>query len=93
MGKATPPYMEAVGPGALLGILTTKDSLPPAQAPLPPLTEDEVTEAPLPPVAKIAPASGPAAGTKSPPGNSQPKVTVCFFLSSLAVFVASLLLL
>lgn len=85
--------MEPVSPGDLLTIITT-DSLPPAQAPLPPLTESEVTEAPLPPVvAKIAPASSPGAGTKSPPGNAQPKVTVCFFFSSLAVFVASLLLL
>ncbi|MCI81129.1 glycerophosphoryl diester phosphodiesterase family protein, partial [Trifolium medium] len=66
---------------------------PPAQAPLPPLTKAEVVESPLPSVVKLAPASSPAAGTKSPPGNAQPKVSVCLFLSSLAVFVASILLL
>ncbi|MCI75844.1 glycerophosphoryl diester phosphodiesterase family protein, partial [Trifolium medium] len=66
---------------------------PPAQAPLPPLTKAEVVESPLPPVVKLPPASSPAAGTKSPPGNAQPKVSVCLFLSSLTVFVASILLL
>ena len=92
LGSNTPPYMQPVDAGGLFGVIS-KMSLPPAIAPLPPLTKDEVVEAPLPPVAKIAPATSPAAGTKSPPGNAQPKVSACFFLSSLAVFVASILLL
>ncbi|XP_004491451.1 glycerophosphodiester phosphodiesterase GDPDL4-like [Cicer arietinum] len=93
LGKNTPPYMEAVETGGLYSIISPQ-SLPPALAPIPPLTKSEVVEPPLPSVvAESAPASSPAAGTKSPPGNAQPKVTVCFFLSSMAVFVASLLLL
>ncbi|KAJ1392516.1 PLC-like phosphodiesterase, TIM beta/alpha-barrel domain superfamily [Sesbania bispinosa] len=92
LGNKTPPYMEAVKPGDLFSVIP-KEVAPPAEAPLPPLTESEVTEPPLPPVAKIAPASGPTSETRSPQGNAQPKVTVCFFFSSLAVFVVSFLLL
>ncbi|CAK8538880.1 unnamed protein product [Lathyrus sativus] len=92
LGDKTPPYMQPVKAGDLYKTLDNR-TLPPAQAPLPPLTKSEVVEAPLPAVAKIAPAASPAAGTKSPPKNAQPKVSVCFFLSSLAVFVASFLLL
>ena len=65
--------MEPVQPGSLFGLIT-KELLPPAEAPFPPLTESEVAEPPLPPVAKIAPASSPNAGTKSPQGNSQQKI-------------------
>ncbi|KAL5101235.1 hypothetical protein RYX36_005562 [Vicia faba] len=92
LGDKTPPYMQPVQAGSLYGSLNNQ-SLPPAQAPFPSLTKSEVVEAPLPAVVKIAPASSPAAGTKSPPKNAQPKVSVCFFLSSLAVFVTSILLL
>jgi hypothetical protein len=92
LGNNTPPYMQPVKPGSLFSVIS-KPLLPPAMAPLPPLTKDEVVEPPLPPVAEIAPAASPAAGTKSPPGNAQPKVSACFFLSSLAVFVASIFLL
>ncbi|XP_061375656.1 glycerophosphodiester phosphodiesterase GDPDL3-like [Gastrolobium bilobum] len=96
LGNKTPAYMESVKPGGLFPFIA-KNEIPPAVAPFPPLTESEVAESPLPPVAKIVPATGPAAGNGSaaspPQGNAQPKVTVCFFLSSLAVFVASLLLL
>ncbi|RDX63678.1 Glycerophosphodiester phosphodiesterase GDPDL3, partial [Mucuna pruriens] len=92
MGNNTPTYMDPVHPGDLFSLIT-KPYLPPAEAPLPPLTESEVKEPPLPAVVKIAPASSPNAGTKTlPPGNAQPKLTVCFFFSTLAVFMASLLL-
>ncbi|XP_027333115.1 glycerophosphodiester phosphodiesterase GDPDL3-like [Abrus precatorius] len=92
MGNNKPTYMEAVHPGDLYGLIT-ENYLPPAMAPLPPLTESEVAEPPLPPVTKITPASGPNAGnTSAPPGNAQPKVTVCLFLSTLAVFLVSLVL-
>ncbi|XP_028758491.1 glycerophosphodiester phosphodiesterase GDPDL4 [Neltuma alba] len=92
--KTSPPYMQAVKAGDLLQVVT-KDYLPPAEAPLPPLTESEVSEAPLPPVSNTtakAPASASGPGT-SPPGNAQPKVNICFFLSILAVLVSFLLLL
>jgi len=83
--------MDPVQPGGLFRLITP-EFLPPAEAPLPPLTESEVAEPPLPPVAKIAPASSPSSGTK-PAGNAQPKVAVCFYFTSLAVFIVSLLLL
>ncbi|KOM29774.1 hypothetical protein LR48_Vigan785s000200 [Vigna angularis] len=92
LGDKRPTYMDPVAPGGLFSLITP-DFLPPAQAPLPPLTESEVAEPPLPPVAKIAPASSPSSGSPAPKRNAQPKVAVCFFFSSLAVFIASLLVL
>ncbi|KAE9606379.1 putative glycerophosphodiester phosphodiesterase [Lupinus albus] len=95
LGNKTPPYMQAVQPGGLYELIS-KNNLPPAMAPLPPLSDSEVVEAPLPPVSKIAPASGPDSGTKpgtQPKGNTQPKVIACFFLSSLSLLVTSLFLL
>ncbi|BAT80644.1 hypothetical protein VIGAN_03023900 [Vigna angularis var. angularis] len=92
LGDKRPTYMDPATPGGFFSLITP-EYLPPAQAPLPPLTESEVAVPPLPPVAKIAPASSPSSGTAAPQGNAQPMVTVCFFFSSLAVFIASLLLL
>ncbi|KAI4307928.1 hypothetical protein L6164_031053 [Bauhinia variegata] len=94
--KTKPPYMDVVQPGALIE-LVTKEYLPPAEAPLPVLTEEEIAESPFPPVSKITPtpssiSPGTTPGAPSP-GNTQPKVTISILLSSLAVFVASLLLL
>ncbi|KAK4278375.1 hypothetical protein QN277_016230 [Acacia crassicarpa] len=90
--KTTPPYMQPVKPGDLLQ-LVTKDYLPPAEAPLPPLTESEVSEAPVPPISNSS-APAPSSGSStSPPGSSQEKVNVCFFLSTFAVLVSLLLLL
>lgn len=93
LGDRKPPYMKPV---QLPGLLSKIDnfSLPPALAPVPPLTEAEVTEPPLPPLSKIAPSS-PIAGTgpvAQPPRNAQTKVAVCFFMSTLSLLVASLLL-
>ncbi|TKY57363.1 Glycerophosphodiester phosphodiesterase GDPDL4 [Spatholobus suberectus] len=85
LGNNTPPYMESVQPGGLYSLIT-KDYLPPAAAPLPPLTESEVTEPPVPSVAKIAPASSPSAESSAPPGNAQPKVAVWFFVHSGCVY-------
>ncbi|XP_061360949.1 glycerophosphodiester phosphodiesterase GDPDL3-like [Gastrolobium bilobum] len=93
LGEDTPPYMKLPPIGGLLPIIP-KNQVPPAEAPAPPLTESEVIEPPLPPVSKTASSSSPVAGTvpeTQPPGNAQAKVTVCFFLSILAVLVASLL--
>ncbi|KAE9584112.1 putative glycerophosphodiester phosphodiesterase [Lupinus albus] len=73
--------------GGLFGLIS-KGYLPPAAAPLPPLSDSEVIEAPLPPVSKGVQASSPAPETNpgtQPKGNAQPKVIACFFLSSLAV--------
>ncbi|KAG5090927.1 hypothetical protein JHK82_049705 [Glycine max] len=93
LGENTPPYMKPVQVGGLFKQIA-KYSLPPAVAPAPALTEDEVTEPPLPSVSKIAPSS-PIAGTgpvAQPPRNAQTKVAVCFFMSTLSLLVASLLL-
>ncbi|KAK7333420.1 hypothetical protein VNO80_30191 [Phaseolus coccineus] len=93
LGDSTPPYMEPVEIGGLFQ-LVDKSSLPPAMAPAPSLTEADVTEPPLAPFSKIAPSSsiaGAAPGAQ-PPQNAQAKVAVCFFMSSLTVLVASLLL-
>ena len=92
LGAKRPTYMDPVQPGGLFSLITP-EFLPPAQAPLAPLTEAEVAEPPLPPVAKLAPAASPSSGTTAPTRNAQPRVAVCFFFSSLAVFIASLLLL
>ncbi|XP_027940786.1 glycerophosphodiester phosphodiesterase GDPDL1-like [Vigna unguiculata] len=92
LGDKRPTYMDPVQPGGLFSLITP-EFLPPAQAPLAPLTEAEVAEPPLPPVAKLAPAASPSSGTTAPTRNAQPRVAVCFFFSSLAVFIASLLLL
>ncbi|KAK7276906.1 hypothetical protein RIF29_18054 [Crotalaria pallida] len=96
LGKNTPAYMSPVAPGGLIKLILAQPYLPPAEAPLPPLTDSEVIEAPLPAVSKIAPASGPASGNNTgsqSKGNAQPKVIARFVLSSLAVLVTSLLLL
>ncbi|CAJ1963989.1 unnamed protein product [Sphenostylis stenocarpa] len=93
LGDSTPSYMEPVAVSSLLQAMD-ESFLPPAMAPAPPLTEDEVTEPPLPPLSKIAPSS-PINGTEpgaQPPRNTQARVSVCFFLYTLTVLVALLLL-
>ncbi|KAL9319869.1 hypothetical protein ACSQ67_011708 [Phaseolus vulgaris] len=93
LGDSTPPYMRPVEIGGLFQ-LVDKSSLPPAMAPAPSLTEADVTEPPLAPFSKIAPSNsiaGAAPGAQ-PPQNAQAKVAVCFFMSSLTVLLASLLL-
>ncbi|KAK8468519.1 hypothetical protein PHAVU_006G050600 [Phaseolus vulgaris] len=93
LGDSTPPYMRPVEIGGLFQ-LVDKSSLPPAMAPAPSLTEADVTEPPLAPFSKIAPSNsidGAAPGAQ-PPQNAQAKVAVCFFMSSLTVLVASLLI-
>ncbi|XP_054797527.1 glycerophosphodiester phosphodiesterase GDPDL4-like [Prosopis cineraria] len=96
VAKTTPAYMQPVKPGDLIQ-LVTKEYLPPAAAPLPALTESEVSEAPFPPISNsntTANSPAPASGTgASPPGSAQAKVNICFFLSTLAVLVSFLLLL
>ncbi|MCI74717.1 glycerophosphoryl diester phosphodiesterase family protein, partial [Trifolium medium] len=46
LGNKTPPYMQPVQAGSLLATVSNQ-SMPPAQAPLPPLTKAEVVESPL----------------------------------------------
>ncbi|MCE3216368.1 hypothetical protein HAX54_006270 [Datura stramonium] len=55
--KDQPPYHGLVDPGVLLQFMA-RQLLPPAEAPNPILTESDVVEPPLPPVAKIIPTAG-----------------------------------
>ncbi|MED6205443.1 hypothetical protein PIB30_017668 [Stylosanthes scabra] len=94
MGDKMPIYMLPVQIGGLLQAVT-KDYLPPAPAPLPPLKESDVTESPLPsaspsPTPYVSPSGN--SSEANPPKNAQVKVTVSFSLSTLALLVACLLL-
>ncbi|PRQ33309.1 putative glycerophosphodiester phosphodiesterase [Rosa chinensis] len=90
--KETPTYMSPVLPGSLIQVISPA-YLPPAEAPNPALTESDVVEPPLP-SAETALAPGPAGGSTVPPPrpNGQPKTAACFFLSTLAMLVATLFL-
>ncbi|MCD7466737.1 hypothetical protein HAX54_003742 [Datura stramonium] len=88
--KDLPPYMSPAQPGSLLGLLAP---FPPAEAPKPVLTESDVTEPPLPPVAKINPASenGSTAAGPSRPPNGQSSVVASILISSAAILLAMIL--
>ncbi|XP_052178712.1 glycerophosphodiester phosphodiesterase GDPDL3-like [Diospyros lotus] len=98
LGDKTPTYMKPVRPGELLGELSSfvpSSFLPPADAPSPVLTEDDVVEPPLPPVTEGAPApgNGSAAAPAPTPPNGEAKVPPPFFLSHLAALLATLVFL
>ncbi|XP_054819092.1 glycerophosphodiester phosphodiesterase GDPDL3-like [Prosopis cineraria] len=83
LGDKTPPYMAVARPGALFGLITD-DDLPPAEAPLPVLTESEVSEPSLPPVSKVPTNSSFSTENRSgasPPGNAQSEVTIRIIFS------------
>ncbi|KAM3302564.1 glycerophosphodiester phosphodiesterase GDPDL4 [Capsicum chacoense] len=89
--KELPLYMSPAKPGNLLELMTPQ-SLPPAEAPRPVLTENDVTEPPLPPVAKVNPASdnGTAKAPASAP-NGQSSVVASILMSSVAILLAIIL--
>ncbi|PQQ11175.1 glycerophosphodiester phosphodiesterase GDPDL3 [Prunus yedoensis var. nudiflora] len=92
--KVLPSYMSPVQPASLIQVVTP-DYLPPAEAPNPTLTASDVIEPPLPSV-ESAPAPGPTGRSTvgaPPPPNRQPKIAAGFFLSSLAMLIATLFLL
>ncbi|XP_051136392.1 glycerophosphodiester phosphodiesterase GDPDL3-like [Andrographis paniculata] len=62
--KEIPPYMSPVQPAGLVSLMA-KQALPPAQPPSPVLTENDVAEAPLPPVVARTPANS-GNGTTAP---------------------------
>ncbi|KAH1063141.1 hypothetical protein J1N35_028128 [Gossypium stocksii] len=87
-GNQTPGYMSSVQPGSLYQLITAP-YLPPAEAPNPFLTEADVNEPPLPPVAAKAPSTstnGTALAPRSP--NGQPKVAASAIMQLLTVFFA-----
>ncbi|KAK6934523.1 Glycerophosphodiester phosphodiesterase domain [Dillenia turbinata] len=94
LGNKTPPYMSPVQPGSLMQVIPAQ-SLPPAEAPFPVLTEAEVNEAPLPAVEAETPAPNAVNTSTSPPPtkNGQPKIGACVILSHMALFFVTLLLL
>ncbi|KAL0310969.1 UNVERIFIED_CONTAM: Glycerophosphodiester phosphodiesterase GDPDL3 [Sesamum angustifolium] len=92
--KEVPLYMTPVQPAGLISLMAPK-FLPPAEAPNPVLTENDVTEPPLPPVAEKAPAASTGNGTTAPgptPANGQPSLLASTILSSIAVLLAALLI-
>lgn len=65
MGNSTPNYMAPAHPGDLLQSIS-KSAQPPALAPIPPLTESDVVQQPLPPArtnSSTAPTQSPASRT------------------------------
>ncbi|KAA3467423.1 glycerophosphodiester phosphodiesterase GDPDL3-like [Gossypium australe] len=87
-GNKTPTYMSPVQPGSLLQLVTT-DYLPPAEAPKPYLTESDVVEPPLPPVAKTTLNSTPSGTVAAAPApNGQPKVAASIIVPLMAVLLA-----
>lgn len=92
LGSKTPNYMSPVQPGLYQLIPPTE--LPPAEAPNPLLTESEVVEAPLPPVAILAPPPGDGSNQATSPtkSNAQLEVVSSVVPSFLAFLVATLAL-
>lgn len=87
--EQTPPYMNPASPGQLLQLMTPQ-SMPPAKAPNPILTEADVANAPIPPATKPPPPAASNASTSPPsasPSGQPPKATVGILLSSLAIII------
>lgn len=93
LGSKTPNYMSPVQPGSLYQLILPAD-LPPAEAPNPLLTESEVVEGPLPPVAILAPPPGNGSNQATPPtkSNAQLEVVSSVVPSFLAFLIATLAL-
>ncbi|KAL0664195.1 hypothetical protein Bca4012_101033 [Brassica carinata] len=84
-----PQYMAAVAPGFFLNLVNV---IPPAQAPNPVFTDDDVTEPPLPPVTAKSPTSAPGTSftnAQAPRPSGQTRLTLSLRLS---VFASLLLL-
>jgi glycerophosphoryl diester phosphodiesterase len=91
LGNRTPIYMSPVGPGQLLELIQPQ---PPAVAPSPVLSEDDVVDPPLPPVVpRPRPTNDSTAAAPTPPNGAQPKLSAAvFFCSSVAAILATLLI-
>ncbi|KAL8509839.1 hypothetical protein ACS0TY_016891 [Phlomoides rotata] len=92
--KETPLYMSPVSPGGLLTVMAKPD-MPPAEAPDPVLTESNVIEPPLPPVAERPPTETTGNGTTAPgptPRNGQPTLVVTTILNAMAILLAAFVL-
>ncbi|KAL3640015.1 hypothetical protein CASFOL_014983 [Castilleja foliolosa] len=91
--KHTPAYMSPVAPGALLELMALP-ALPPAQPPNPTLSEDDVSEPPLPPVAARPPTTNSSISpTPAPPRRGgQSALVSSTLLSSIAILLAAFVL-
>ncbi|KAL2483713.1 Glycerophosphodiester phosphodiesterase GDPDL3 [Forsythia ovata] len=88
--KDIPIYMSPVQPGRLISLVTN----PPALAPSPILSENDVVEPPLPPVMEKPPTTNTGNGSTAPgptPRNGQPTIVANMILSSIAVLATLLL--
>ncbi|KAH0910595.1 hypothetical protein HID58_033916 [Brassica napus] len=87
--ETLPPYMAPFKPGSLLQAV---NAIPPAQAPNPVFTDDDVTEPPLPPVTAKSPTSAPGdsfTNAQAPRPSGQTRLTLSLRFS---VFASLLLL-
>lgn len=82
--------MSPVQPGSLLGLIAPQ-FLPPAEAPNPVLTESDVVEPPLPPVAKINPSNANGSAIAPTPPNGQSSVVASILMSSVAILLATIM--
>ncbi|XP_019260667.1 PREDICTED: glycerophosphodiester phosphodiesterase GDPDL4-like isoform X2 [Nicotiana attenuata] len=90
--KERPLYLSPVEPGGLLQFMAPQ-LLPAAEAPNPILTESDVVEPPLPPVAKITPTAGNESIAAAPaPPSGQSSVVAGVFISCVAILLANLLI-
>ncbi|GFQ00792.1 glycerophosphodiester phosphodiesterase gdpdl3 [Phtheirospermum japonicum] len=89
--NSTPSYMLPVPPGGLIQFMS---ALPPAEAPNPILTEELVSEPPLPPVAERPPTTNSSVSpTPAPPRGGQPTLVASTLLSGIAILLAAFVLL
>ncbi|XVF70773.1 hypothetical protein PTKIN_Ptkin11bG0189100 [Pterospermum kingtungense] len=88
-GNKMPVYMTPALPGSLLQLMTPA-YLPPAEAPNPYLTEADVSESPLPPVASKTPSTPTTAAAPTP--NGQRKVSARIIVTLTAALLAIYLL-
>lgn len=91
--KDPPLYFSLVNPGVLLQFMA-RQSLPPAEAPSPMLTESDVVEPPLPPVAKITPTAGNGSTANAAPTSpiGQSSVVAGVFTCFLAILLVDLVI-
>lgn len=88
LGKKTPQYASPVQPGGLMQLMTP-GYLPPAEAPNPVLTLDDVAESPLPPVSKKPSSNGTTPAPSSPP-SGQPKLSTHALVLYFTLLLATL---
>ncbi|KAI3466448.1 hypothetical protein Pfo_023111 [Paulownia fortunei] len=89
-----PLYMTPIQPGGLISLMANH-YLPPAEAPNPILTENDVTEPPLPPVVERPPTANTNIGSTAPgptPSNRQPTLVASTILSGIAILLAAFVL-